>query len=210
MNAAPNYMLNDGKAFHSVLCGDKIKAIQATTAAAAVLSSIVLVFSIAAVYKTRPGLVEGTISCFTFVACTCRHLCLQSRILNECSSDPIGRFINALGMALTAKIVPNQYDQCRIRNVQGGRSTMVVLVLWMQFLGMFGSDYFIVNHRLPQFGRKRWKGYVKLQSTLIEFTQPYFQIRFLKSANATDVGVMKALHSTKRTQHHHVLMPFNQ
>nr|CCA17147.1 conserved hypothetical protein [Albugo laibachii Nc14] len=68
MAVTPNYMLNDGEAFHSVLCGKRLKAIQSTTAAAAALSVVVLVFSIASVYKTKPGLVESTIGCFTFVA----------------------------------------------------------------------------------------------------------------------------------------------
>ncbi|KAJ8559216.1 hypothetical protein ON010_g8230 [Phytophthora cinnamomi] len=51
----PNYMLGDGADFHKVLCGKRMKSVQATTATGAAVSVVGLLTSIGAVYNPSAG-----------------------------------------------------------------------------------------------------------------------------------------------------------
>lgn len=58
----PNYMLGDGTDFHRVLCGKRMKAVQATTATGAAISVLGLLTAIGAVYIPSAGYMERVVS----------------------------------------------------------------------------------------------------------------------------------------------------
>ncbi|OWZ07509.1 hypothetical protein PHMEG_00020090 [Phytophthora megakarya] len=58
----PNYMLGDGADFHEVLCGKRMKSMQATTATGAAISVVGLLTSIGAVYNPSAGYMERVVS----------------------------------------------------------------------------------------------------------------------------------------------------
>ncbi|KAG1705587.1 hypothetical protein DVH05_003274 [Phytophthora capsici] len=63
----PNYMLGDGADFHEVLCGKRMKSVQATTATGAAISVVGLLTSIGAVYNPSAGYMERVVSFCTLV-----------------------------------------------------------------------------------------------------------------------------------------------
>ncbi|KAE9038836.1 hypothetical protein PR003_g6028 [Phytophthora rubi] len=58
----PNYMLGDGADFHKVLCGKRMRSVQATTATGAAVSVVGLLTSIGAVYNPSAGYMERVVS----------------------------------------------------------------------------------------------------------------------------------------------------
>ncbi|KAF4136283.1 hypothetical protein GN958_ATG14455 [Phytophthora infestans] len=63
----PNYMLGDGVDFHEVLCGKRMKSVQATTATGAAISVVGLLTSIGAVFNPSAGYMERVVSFCTLV-----------------------------------------------------------------------------------------------------------------------------------------------
>ena len=206
MAVTPNYMLNDGEAFHSVLCGKRLKAIQSTTAAAAALSVVVLVFSIASVYKTKPGLVESTIGCFTFVACTYwqffAYLYTELKIVAILLSVSLTLWGWLLQQRLYRIDTINvAYATCKVDDRQWscwfyGCSFWACLaaIILLSLTGYFNSAASVE--------KVLWNGIFPCHCVLTGF----LKMRFLISTNAADVRVLKELQSAQDTHHQPISM----
>jgi len=79
----PNYMLGDGADFHEVLCGKRMKSVQATTATGAAISVVGLLTAIGAVFNPSAGYMERVVSFCTLVGCKFAFCVCVLRLIAE-------------------------------------------------------------------------------------------------------------------------------